>query len=190
LESLTNTTTPCSSSGCSPRCPGGRGPHAAGARVDKDSNGTPLGLAWLCVTPQGQVDVSGVCWMGTAGGPTRGPDDLRPGAVLSCRARVARGFLSPPMRAAPAAHGFVPGSPSPLLFSQNKPATSNQPAVLFSQYKSALAIRHQSNEAGRCKRTGFVYRDVPVTGGVREPGLPLTPRQGCLLQAQCKLDSK
>jgi hypothetical protein len=34
----------------------------------------------------------------------------------------------------------------PVLFSQNKSATSNQPAVLFSQNKSASAISHQPNE--------------------------------------------
>jgi hypothetical protein len=33
-----------------------------------------------------------------------------------------------------------------LLFSQNKPATNNQPAVLFSQNKSAATISHQPNE--------------------------------------------
>jgi hypothetical protein len=33
-----------------------------------------------------------------------------------------------------------------VIFSQNKPATINQPAVLFSQNKSAPAISHQSNE--------------------------------------------
>jgi hypothetical protein len=33
-----------------------------------------------------------------------------------------------------------------VLFSQNKPATSNQPAVLFSENKSASAITHQPNE--------------------------------------------
>jgi hypothetical protein len=33
-----------------------------------------------------------------------------------------------------------------VLFSQNKSATSNQPAVLFSQNKSAPAISHQPNE--------------------------------------------
>jgi hypothetical protein len=33
-----------------------------------------------------------------------------------------------------------------VLFSQNKPATSNQPAVLFSQNKPALAISHQPTE--------------------------------------------
>jgi hypothetical protein len=33
-----------------------------------------------------------------------------------------------------------------VLFSQNKPATSNQSAVLFSQNKSAPAISHQPNE--------------------------------------------
>jgi hypothetical protein len=32
------------------------------------------------------------------------------------------------------------------LFSQNKPATSNQPVVLFSQNKSAVATSHQPNE--------------------------------------------
>jgi hypothetical protein len=33
----------------------------------------------------------------------------------------------------------------PVLFSQNKPATSNQPAVLLSQNKPAPAISHQPN---------------------------------------------
>jgi hypothetical protein len=33
-----------------------------------------------------------------------------------------------------------------LLFCQNKPATSDQPAVLFSQNKSAPTISHQPNE--------------------------------------------
>jgi hypothetical protein len=33
-----------------------------------------------------------------------------------------------------------------VLFSQNKPANSNQTAVLFSPNKSALAISHQPNE--------------------------------------------
>jgi hypothetical protein len=33
-----------------------------------------------------------------------------------------------------------------VFISQNKPVTSNQPAVLFSQNKSALAISHQQNE--------------------------------------------
>jgi hypothetical protein len=35
---------------------------------------------------------------------------------------------------------------SAVLFSQNKPATSNQPTVLFSHNKSAPAISHQPNE--------------------------------------------
>jgi hypothetical protein len=35
-----------------------------------------------------------------------------------------------------------------VLVSQNKPATSNQSAVFFSQNKSAPAIRHQPNEQG------------------------------------------
>jgi hypothetical protein len=33
-----------------------------------------------------------------------------------------------------------------VIFSQNKSATSNQPTVLFSQNKSAPAISHQPNE--------------------------------------------
>jgi hypothetical protein len=33
-----------------------------------------------------------------------------------------------------------------ILFSQNKPATSNQPTVLFSQKKSASATSNQPNE--------------------------------------------
>jgi hypothetical protein len=33
-----------------------------------------------------------------------------------------------------------------VLFSQNKPATSNQPVVLFLHTKSAPAINHQPNE--------------------------------------------
>jgi hypothetical protein len=36
--------------------------------------------------------------------------------------------------------------PANSTFSQNKPATSNQPAVLFSQNKPALAISHQPTE--------------------------------------------
>jgi hypothetical protein len=40
-----------------------------------------------------------------------------------------------------------------VLFSQNKPVTSNQPAVLFSQNKSAPAISHQPNE----QAVGFIF---------------------------------
>jgi hypothetical protein len=36
--------------------------------------------------------------------------------------------------------------PANSIFSQNKPTTNNQPAVLFSQTKSAPAISHQPNE--------------------------------------------
>jgi hypothetical protein len=38
--------------------------------------------------------------------------------------------------------------PASSTFSQNKPVTSNQPAVLFSQNKPALAISHQPTEQG------------------------------------------
>jgi hypothetical protein len=39
-----------------------------------------------------------------------------------------------------------------VLFSQNKPATSNQPTVLFSHNKSAPAISHQPNEQAARRR--------------------------------------
>jgi hypothetical protein len=39
-----------------------------------------------------------------------------------------------------------------VLFSQNKSATNNQPAVLFSQNKSAPAISHQPNESSSARR--------------------------------------
>jgi hypothetical protein len=50
-----------------------------------------------------------------------------------------------------------------VLFSQNKPATSNQPVVLFSQNKPAPAINHQPNEhaATQLTRTmndSFIWR--------------------------------
>jgi hypothetical protein len=35
---------------------------------------------------------------------------------------------------------------SAVLFSQNKPATNNQPTVFFSQNKLASTISHQPNE--------------------------------------------
>jgi hypothetical protein len=41
-----------------------------------------------------------------------------------------------------------------VLFSQNKSATSNQPAVLFSQNKSAPVISHQPNEQAVVARGG------------------------------------
>jgi hypothetical protein len=37
-----------------------------------------------------------------------------------------------------------------VLFSHNKLATSNQPPVILSQYKSALATNHHSNEQAVC----------------------------------------
>jgi hypothetical protein len=36
--------------------------------------------------------------------------------------------------------------PASSIFSQNKPVTSNQPAVLFPQNKPAPVIGHQPNE--------------------------------------------
>jgi hypothetical protein len=50
-----------------------------------------------------------------------------------------------------------------VLFSQKKPATSNQPAVLFSQNKPAPAISHQPTEqadealSAEWKRSGDNY---------------------------------
>jgi hypothetical protein len=40
-----------------------------------------------------------------------------------------------------------------VLFPLNKPATGNQPIVLFSQNKSAPAISHQPNEQAAADRT-------------------------------------
>jgi hypothetical protein len=45
-----------------------------------------------------------------------------------------------------AACSFAYQPPASSTFSQNKSATSNQPAVLFSQNKPAPAINHQPNE--------------------------------------------
>jgi hypothetical protein len=41
---------------------------------------------------------------------------------------------------------YQPPDTIAVLFSQNKPATSNQPAVLFSQNKPAPVISHQPTE--------------------------------------------
>jgi hypothetical protein len=49
--------------------------------------------------------------------------------------------------------------PAAVLFSQNKPATSNQPAVLFSHNKSAPAISHQPNEQA-CQYVMLVLHPV------------------------------
>jgi hypothetical protein len=56
--------------------------------------------------------------------------------------------------------------PPAVLFSQNKPATSNQPAVLFSQNKSAPAISHQPTEQAcnkfdiiRLNKSRSIFRD-------------------------------
>jgi hypothetical protein len=53
-----------------------------------------------------------------------------------------------------------------VFFSQNKSATSNQPAVLFSQNKSAPAISHQPTEqalgtvtVGASNRGGGLWRE-------------------------------
>jgi hypothetical protein len=62
-----------------------------------------------------------------------GRDDERTGADRSCR----------PVRLA-----YQP--PASSIFSQNKPATSNQPAVLFSHNKPAPAISHQPTEQAVC----------------------------------------
>jgi DNA-repair protein XRCC1 len=44
-----------------------------------------------------------------------------------------------------------------VLFSQNKPATSNQPAVFFSQNKPAPTISHQPNEQAVSQRLILSY---------------------------------
>jgi hypothetical protein len=49
-----------------------------------------------------------------------------------------------------------------VFFSQNKPATNNQPAVFFSQNKSAAAISHQPNEQA-VSRLDFIEKPVIYT---------------------------
>jgi hypothetical protein len=53
---------------------------------------------------------------------------------------------------------------SVVLFFQNKSATSNQSAVLFSQKKPAPAIRHQPNEPAGRKKTRGSNRFTNVNG--------------------------
>jgi hypothetical protein len=69
-----------------------------------------------------------------------------------------------------------------VLFSHNKPATSNQPSVLFSQNKSAPAISHQPNEhaveseairgaidfIGINHYYSFYVNDHPLEKGIRD----------------------
>jgi hypothetical protein len=47
--------------------------------------------------------------------------------------------------------------PANILLSQNKPATSNQPAVLLSQNKPAPAISHQPNEQADYPLKSSIY---------------------------------
>jgi hypothetical protein len=52
-----------------------------------------------------------------------------------------------------------------VLFSQNKSATSNQPTVLFSQNKPAPVVSHQPNEQAGSSETGLVVvREFCKTG--------------------------
>jgi hypothetical protein len=55
----------------------------------------------------------------------------------------------------PCSFGLISHQPA-VLFSQNKSATSNQPTILFSQNKSAPVISHQPP----AKRTGLLFTQV------------------------------
>jgi hypothetical protein len=55
---------------------------------------------------------------------------------------------------------------SQQYFSQNKPATSNQPAVLFSQNKPASAISHQPTEQAACCQIQLVESIFVSVSGV------------------------
>jgi hypothetical protein len=54
---------------------------------------------------------------------------------------------------------FISHQPA-VLFSQNKSATSNQPTVFFSQNKSAPAISHQPNESSYIYSWGVHERKI------------------------------
>jgi hypothetical protein len=49
-----------------------------------------------------------------------------------------------------------------VLFSQNKPATSNQSAILFSQNKPASAISHQPTEQADCLIVFFKVKPAEI----------------------------
>jgi hypothetical protein len=59
---------------------------------------------------------------------------------------VPRQVISNLWWCSPCSLGLSSTSQQYFFFSQNKPAISNQPAVLFSQNKPALAISHQPTE--------------------------------------------
>jgi hypothetical protein len=50
-----------------------------------------------------------------------------------------------------------------VLFSQNKPATSNQSTLFFSQNKSALATNHLSNEHAEKRKKGKKEKENALT---------------------------
>jgi hypothetical protein len=70
-----------------------------------------------------------------------------------------------------------------VLFSQNKSATNNQPAVLFSQNKSAPAISHQPNE-----QAVYINSDDgdSVTGSNTEPFVLSIPYHPWLAMPQAR----
>jgi hypothetical protein len=50
-----------------------------------------------------------------------------------------------------------------ILFSQNKPATSNQSTLFFSQNKPALATNHLSNEHAEKRKKGKKEKENALT---------------------------
>jgi hypothetical protein len=74
-----------------------------------------------------------------------------------------------------------------VLFSQNKPTTSNQPTVLFSHSKSAPAISHQPNEqAAHCRSKKCREICYPTSlarvGDAVDAGQPARGRSGAQQQ--------
>jgi hypothetical protein len=63
-----------------------------------------------------------------------------------------------------------------VLFSQNKSATSNQPAVLYSHNKSAPAISHQPNEQA-CRLWGRGNKEKKRSSIIRRIDLLATHLQ-------------
>jgi hypothetical protein len=78
-----------------------------------------------------------------------------PWTGLSHRTRFGRHFASSPCSLGLSATLFAwfISHQLTVLFSHNKPATSNQPAVFFSQNKPAPAISHQPTEQAACHKT-------------------------------------
>jgi hypothetical protein len=85
-----------------------------------------------------------------------------------CHCLIAWPHLSPSTKQTPCSFGLSATSQQ-YFFSQNKPAISNQPAVLFSQNKSAPAISHQPNEQAESLEQLINNNNTPVASSMVMP---------------------